>query len=104
MLTGDRVGGALLRALPQRPRAVDVDWRRVEWWWGDERFLPADDPDRNETQARASLLDSIPVSEKRVHPMPATDGPHGGDLPSAAAAHDALLRRPPDQHRLDLVC
>ena len=57
-------------------------------WWGDERFLPAGDPDRNETQARGALLDALPLDPARVHPMPAADGPDGDD-PEAAAARYA---------------
>ena len=45
------------RARTRRPRDA-VDWRRVDVWWGDERFLPAGDPERNETQAREALLDA----------------------------------------------
>ena len=52
-------------------------------WWGDERFLPRGDPERNETQARAALLDAVPVAPHRVHPMPATED--AGDDPDAAA-------------------
>jgi 6-phosphogluconolactonase len=65
-----------------------VDWSRVDVWWGDERFLPSGDPDRNETQAREALLDTLPLDPARVHPMPASDGPDGPD-PEAAAARYA---------------
>ena len=54
---------------------------------GDERFLPAGDPQRNETQARAALLDAVPLDPARVHPMPASDGPDGPDLDAAAARY-----------------
>jgi 6-phosphogluconolactonase len=60
----------------------------VDIWWGDERFLPAGDSDRNETQARAALLDALPLDPKRIHPMPPSDGPDGAD-PEAAAARYA---------------
>ncbi|MGI8307211.1 6-phosphogluconolactonase [Saccharopolyspora hattusasensis] len=39
-----------------------VDWANVDVYWGDERFLPDGDPDRNETQARHALLDHVPVT------------------------------------------
>jgi 6-phosphogluconolactonase len=61
-----------------------VDWSRVDIWWGDERFLPSGHPDRNETQARAVLLDALPLDPARVHAMPAAGGPDGDD-PEAAA-------------------
>jgi 6-phosphogluconolactonase len=65
-----------------------VDWSRLDVWWGDERFLAAGDPERNDTQARAALLDAVPLDPLRVHPMPAAGGPDGDD-PEAAASRYA---------------
>jgi 6-phosphogluconolactonase len=84
VLTGGRVAAAVLRAVRELPAADAVDWSHVDVWWGDERFLPAGDADRNETQARDALLDALPLDPARVHPMPASDGPDGDD-PEAAA-------------------
>ncbi|WDZ84211.1 6-phosphogluconolactonase [Micromonospora cathayae] len=88
VLTGGRIAAAVYRALAALPARDAVDWSRVDVWWGDERFLPAGDPDRNETQARSALLDLLPLDPARVHPMPASDGPDGDD-PEAAAARYA---------------
>jgi 6-phosphogluconolactonase len=71
VLTGGRTAERIYRALRDSPARDAVDWRRVDVWWGDERFLPAGDPERNETQARAALLDALPLDPARVHPMPA---------------------------------
>ena len=84
VLTGGRTGIAVLEHLRAAPARDAVDWSRVDLYWGDERFLPAGHPDRNETQARAALLDHVPVDPRRVHAMPASDGVHG-DNPDAAA-------------------
>ncbi|MFP8906247.1 glucose-6-phosphate dehydrogenase assembly protein OpcA [Streptomyces atacamensis] len=90
-LTGGRNGNALLAALAQAPGRDAVDWSRVDLWWGDERFLPDGDPDRNHTQAREALLDALALDPSRVHPMPASDGPHGDDVDAAAEAYAAEL-------------
>jgi 6-phosphogluconolactonase len=66
-----------------------VDWHALDVWWGDERFLPAGHPDRNETAARAALLDHVDAG--RVHPMPGPDGPDGPDPEAAAERYAALL-------------
>lgn len=84
VLTGGRVAAAVYRAVRDLPARDAVDWARVDFWWGDERFLPAGHPDRNETQARDALLDHLPVPAARIHPMPPSDGPDGAD-PEAAA-------------------
>lgn len=93
VLTGGRVAAAVYRAVATLPARDAVDWSRVDVWWGDERFLPAGDPDRNETQARAALLDVVPLDPARVHPMPASDGPAGNDPEAAAAAYAEELAR-----------
>ncbi|MFR9798524.1 6-phosphogluconolactonase [Streptomyces sp. MS06] len=93
VLTGGRNGNALLSALAAAPARDAVDWGRLDLWWGDERYLPEGDPERNVTQAREALLDSVPVDPERVHAMPASDGPHGEDADAAAAAYAGELAR-----------
>lgn len=100
VLTGGRNGNGLLAALAAAPARDAIDWGRIDLWWGDERFLPEGDPDRNDTQARAALLDSVPVDPARVHAMPASDGPYGTDVDAAAEAYAAELAKAagPENH------
>ena len=77
VLTGGRNGNGLLAALATAPARDAVDWTRLDLWWGDERFLPEGDPERNVTQAREALLDSVPLDPKRVHPCPRRTGRRG---------------------------
>lgn len=91
VLTGGRNGNGLLAALAASPARDAVDWSRLEVWWGDERYLRADSPERNATQARQALLDAVHLDPARVHTMPAADGPYGSDVESAAAAYAAEL-------------
>jgi len=74
VLTGGGIGTALLEHLAHGPARGAVDWAHVEFYWGDERFLPPGDPERNETGARAALLDHLPVDPARVHAMGADTG------------------------------
>jgi 6-phosphogluconolactonase len=92
VLTGGGIGTKVLAELAAAPARDAVDWRRVEIWWGDERFLPAGDPERNETGARAALLDHVDVEPSRVHPMPGTDGPDGANPEAAADRYAERLR------------
>jgi 6-phosphogluconolactonase len=84
VLTGGGIGTAALHELAVAPARDAVDWARLDVWWGDERFLPSGHPERNETQARAALLDQVEVDPARVHAMAASDGPDGEDLDAAA--------------------
>ncbi|MCK2027777.1 MULTISPECIES: 6-phosphogluconolactonase [Microbacterium] len=90
-LTGGSMGGAVLRAVADNPRAADIDWSLVHFWWGDERFVPRDDSDRNALQSRNALLDHIPVPEENIHEAAASDS--GLNLDEAAAAYAAELAR-----------
>jgi 6-phosphogluconolactonase len=87
VLTGGRIAAKVLRSVRELRAADAIEWSRVDLWWGDERFLPAGHPDRNETQAREALLDALPLDPARVHPMPAADGPDGDDADAAAARY-----------------
>jgi 6-phosphogluconolactonase len=91
VLTGGRTGTAVLEQLRAMPAHGAVDWGRVDLYWGDERFLPAGHPDRNETQARAALLDHVPVDPARVHPIEPSDGRFGADPDAAADAYADVL-------------
>jgi 6-phosphogluconolactonase len=63
----------------------DVDWSAVHLWWGDERFVPAGDADRNADATLATLRGPLRLDDAHVHVMPAADA--GLDLDEAAAAY-----------------
>jgi 6-phosphogluconolactonase len=101
VLTGGGIGTKVLAELAAAPATDAVDWRRVEIWWGDERFLPTGDAERNETGARAALLDHVDVRPELVHPMPGPDGPDGPSPEAAAERYASWLRaaaQPQDRH------
>ena len=87
VLTGGGVGIAMLREVASSGRRDAVDWGAVEVFWGDERFVPAGDAERNDAQAREALLDALPLDPARVHPMAPSDAPEeaGGGDPDLAA-------------------
>ena len=91
VLTGGGIGTAVLAELAAAPARDAVDWRHLDVWWGDERFVPSGDKERNETGARAALLDHVDVDPARVHPMPPSDGPDGDDPDAAAARYATWL-------------
>ena len=87
VLTGGGTGIGLLKRL----RTHRIDWPNVHLFWGDDRFVPHDDDERNEKQAREALLDHVDIPTANIHPMPPSDGALGADLTAAAQAYDALL-------------
>ncbi|MBA2464519.1 MAG: 6-phosphogluconolactonase, partial [Nocardioidaceae bacterium] len=55
-LTGGSIADELYRELVRLTPTSAVDWSRVDVWWGDERFVPAESSDRNARQATEALL------------------------------------------------
>lgn len=90
-LTGGSMGGSVLSQVAADPRAGSIDWSLVHFWWGDERFVPASDADRNAVQSRQALLDHIEVPAENVHEVAGSDS--GLTLDEAAAAYSAELAR-----------
>jgi 6-phosphogluconolactonase len=87
-LTGGSIAEALHRELVRLSPGSEVDWSRVVVWWGDERFVPADDPQRNAGQARRAFLDAVGATQ--VHEMPPSDA--GADVAAAALAFEEVVR------------
>lgn len=89
VLTGGGTGVKLLKRVGERGAAVD--WSKVHLYWGDDRFVPAADDDRNDKQAREALLDHVDIPAENVHAMPPSDGEFGDAIDDAAAAYAAEL-------------
>ncbi|WP_031167141.1 6-phosphogluconolactonase [Streptosporangium roseum] len=98
VLTGGTVGIATLAEIAASPARDAIDWRNLDIWWGDERFLPSGHPERNETGARQALLDHVDVDPARVHVMRGPDS--GMTAEESAEAYADELRRAarPEDH------
>jgi 6-phosphogluconolactonase len=89
-LTGGTIADAVHRELARLSGSSEVDWSRVVVWWGDERFVAPDSPDRNAGQARAAFLDVVGVDPAKVHEMPSTSD--AADVDAGAAAYSDTVR------------
>jgi 6-phosphogluconolactonase len=97
VLTGGGTGTGLLKRV--REQGDGIDWSKVHVFWGDDRFVPADDDERNEKQARAALIDHVAIPTANVHAMAPSDGEFGDDLDAAAAAYARVLAENADDGR-----
>ncbi len=87
-LTGGTIADAIHREVARLSPTSDVDWSRVVIWFGDERFVAPDSPDRNVLQAREAFLDGVGAIE--VHEMASTAD--AVDAAAGAAAYAASMR------------
>jgi 6-phosphogluconolactonase len=87
-------GGSTARESYELLTVADVGWSEVDVFFGDERWVPVDDPESNEGMARQAFVD-------QVEPRSVYSLRHAGDsIEEAADAYDRLLR---DYGPLDLV-
>ncbi|MFN8098249.1 MAG: 6-phosphogluconolactonase [Dermatophilaceae bacterium] len=99
-LTGGSMGSAVWRSVAASPARDAVDWSRVRVWWGDERYLPAGDPDRNDTQNDEAGLAALGLDPAKVHRVA---GPDASASPEASAAAYGETIREFGQHEWDVA-
>lgn len=87
VLTGGSMGGLSLQALPH---ASGIDRTALHLWWGDERFLPAGDAERNDTEADQAALRALDLPAANVHRVAGPD--LMADAEASAAAYSAAIR------------
>lgn len=73
-LSGGSTPKALYAALASPAFRDRFPWARVAWFWGDERFVPHDDPDSNYRMAREAMLAKAPAALS-IHPIPTNGTP-----------------------------
>jgi len=70
-------------------------WPALDVFFGDDRYVPAESPDRNERAVREAWLDRVPLPADRIHAMPAAPAERDASSPSLddeATRHERTLR------------
>jgi 6-phosphogluconolactonase len=81
-------GGTTPKQAYQLLVAADTDWACWHIYYGDERCLSPDDPERNSMMARRAWLDHVPIPARQHHPIPAELGAEVG-----AAAYSIVIKQ-----------
>jgi len=89
-LTGGSSPKKLYQLLATDAWRDKIPWRRVHWFIGDERFVPADDPLNNMAVARTSFLDRY-APATNIHPIP-TSTADPADPDRSAALYEGELK------------
>ena len=103
-LSGGSTPRAFHAALVTTPYIERVDWANIQFYWGDERCVPPDDPESNFRMARETLLSLAPITSDQVHRVPT----ERGDPMMVADLYEADMRRemnllPGQMPRFDLI-
>jgi 6-phosphogluconolactonase len=75
--------------------ADEFPWPRIDWYWGDERFVPHDDEQSNYRMAYDAMLSFAPPA--RIHPVPTSSL----TAAQSALAYEHTLQRAYGADRLD---
>lgn len=67
VLAGGRTPSAIYRALARPPRVSEVDWSKVDIYWGDERWVPLDHNQSNFRMTQETLLNHLGSPGPRIH-------------------------------------
>jgi 6-phosphogluconolactonase len=96
-LSGGNTPGTTYRLLA----GERVPWDQVHLFWGDERYVPATDPQSNYRMVQEALLNHIAIPEGNIHPIATT----AANPDDAARAYETILREqlPGAWPRFDLV-
>jgi 6-phosphogluconolactonase len=87
VLSGGNTPRLLYEHLGKKPFRERIPWRRLQIFWGDERFVPPQDPSSNFGMALTAFLRDAPISRHRVYPIPTDGTPQ-----DAATRYEGLLR------------
>jgi 6-phosphogluconolactonase len=91
VLTGGTIAVSIHQEVARLAPESGVDWGAVELWFGDERYVAPDSPDRNVGQAREAFIDAVGVPAHRVHEMASTSA--AASVGEAAGAYAAELEQ-----------
>jgi 6-phosphogluconolactonase len=88
-LSGGSTPRRMYELLADEPLRSQIDWSKVQFFWGDERSVPPDHKDSDFGMARDAMLSKLPIDGAQVHRMRA----ESADLDAAAADYEAEIAR-----------
>lgn len=68
-LAGGQTPQRIYEMLAKPPYSHQIPWEGIHIYWGDERYVPADDIRSNQLMARKAFLDHVPIPQQQIHPI-----------------------------------
>jgi 6-phosphogluconolactonase len=75
VLSGGSTPRLLYSLLAAEPYRARMPWDRLQLFWGDERFVPWDNPDSNYHMANETWLAHVEAPAASIHPIPTDTTP-----------------------------
>ena len=86
-LSGGNTPRQLFRLLASAEYRNKIAWEKMHVFWGDERYVPANDDRNNAKMAFEELLDHVPIDRNHIHAMSTVLSPE-----ESALAYEKTLR------------
>lgn len=89
VLAGGKTPADIYRLFTRPPRDSEVDWQKVKFFWGDDRFVPHDHSGSNYKLAEETFLKNLAIAKESIFPI-------NTSLPDATAAardYDLQIRQ-----------
>ena len=97
-LSGGNTPRSLYALIAGDPYRKEIAWDRLQFFFGDERFVPHDHPDSNFRMARESLFEPAGVDMKNVFPVSTSMPPH-----QAAIEYEKTIKAQLETGTFDII-
>ena len=99
-LSGGSTPEKLYSLLAEKEYSKKINWAKIHFFWGDERFVPFTDKRNNAAMAFTTLLNHVPVRKENIHIMRTDISPEESAAAYEKILHDYFDRK---KHSFDLV-
>ena len=89
VLAGGNTPRLSYQRIASHPLAEKINWAQVDFFWGDERCVPLDDPNSNYKMAHDTLLAPLGITQPQRYAMPVALASHN----VAATEYERRLRQ-----------
>jgi 6-phosphogluconolactonase len=89
LLSGGNTPSALFRRITKKYADI-IDWKRIHFWWGDERCVSPENENSNYKQANDFLLSQISIPSENIHRIKGENNPEEEAVRYAAEIKDNL--------------
>jgi len=100
VLSGGNTPKKLYHLLSSSSYINRIDWKKIHFFWGDERYVPFTDERNNAKMAFDNLLNLVPVVKKQIHVMQTDIEPETSAAAYEKILHEYFYRK---KHSFDLV-
>lgn len=94
VLSGGNSPRKLYKKLASKPYKDQIEWKQTYFFFGDERFVPSDDPQRNSLMAKEVLFEPLKIEDSHIFLVDTTSSPEDAASKYAASIKNHFQNQP----------